>query len=177
MSFDDLLCVSEWIPFHFEPVADLDVTQATGHLRTSQRILETLLALAENANSSERDTVSPGVATELARLEARCDLLLELVNRVLGHFEQVPPVGEVTLCAAGARWPTDSAQPGQTGLLTLHLPIGPQLPVTLPVTVEKIEDGQALGRFIASDSTFEDVFGRMVFRRHRKAIAESRLPK
>lgn len=177
MSFDDQLCVSEWLPFHFEPVADLDASQATGHLRTSQRILETLLALAENANSSERDSVSPGVANELARLEARCDLLLELVNRVLGYFEKMPPVGEVVLCAAGARWAAGSAEVGQSGLLTLHLPIGPQLPVTLPVTIEEIEDGQAIGRFMESDSAFEDVFARMVFRRHRKAIAESRLPK
>lgn len=174
--FDNLLCVTEWIPFRYDgALAPQQAADAAFHIRTAQRVLETLLALTETLPLSEREQLSPTLAGDIARLEARCDLLLQLVSRLLTRFEEMPEVGEVTLCSAGVRWPAaEGSQVGDTGLLTLHLPISLQLPVIVPVRIDHLEGGEAQGSFLGADESFEDTVARMVFRRHRRAVADAR---
>lgn len=159
----------------FEPsetVLDADIRAQLGHEATA--LLTCLLAIEEvpAARASDEDKE---VALDVARLERKLDLVLELLSARLldGH---APPEHSVQLSAAGARWSHAGTPvaPGTQGVAMLYVHRLLPRALRLPVEVLADEPGWLRLRFLDVGEACEDLLVRHVFQQHRRWLAGSR---
>lgn len=167
--FGDALGCDETLPAAF--------LQGAGERAGDGAALLRALALIEESGEAERDDGDPRSA-ELARVEAKLDLVLALLGAVVrGQQPELPPVA-LHWSRLGARLHADAAPAAAAGRLRIALdPRLPQ-PLDLPATVIACEpEGEGVRlwlRFGPLDPALESALERHVFRRHRRAIAEAR---
>ncbi len=135
------------------------------------------LSLIEETGEAEREDADPR-SGELARVEAKLDLVLALLGWVLRA--QRPDLAPVALrwSRFGACVHAATAPSAHTGLLRVALdPRLPQ-PLELPARLIACEpEGEGVRlwlRFDRLDPALESALERHVFRRHRRAVAEAR---
>lgn len=139
------------------------------------------LALVEDARPEEADEHGPN---ELAvrRLEAKVDLLVNLVGALLHRDQPVDPVRSLRWSARGAviDLPTtvDLPAPGRDTVLRLQpsdtLPETLLLPANVLAVETTAEQHRLWLRFDGLPPSLETLLERHLFRLHRRAIAESR---
>lgn len=116
----------------------------------------------------------------LQRMEAKIDLALELLGRMLAAEQPQSAPRPARWSRLGAQVLASSERtPGSRHLLSLQLPTGLNLPLRLPVEVlasEPREDGQiALWlAFSPVSAGLEAALERFLFRQHRRQIAAHR---
>jgi len=143
-------------------------------------VLVAVSALMDKRSESTEDD-SP-LTQEVARLDAKLNVLMEIVNRLLLPQSGLPPRISVRFNAAGAVVTGENLPPaGEPVLLKLHFDACRALPLELPGTCLAVPDGWgepvAGQRFVAFEGLSEGVrdgIERLVFRQHRRQIAESR---
>lgn len=135
------------------------------------------LALIEETGEPERED-SDARGAELARVEAKLDLVLALLGSVLRA--QRPDLAPVALrwSRLGACVHAATAPSADTGCLRVALdPRLPQ-PLELPARVIACEpEGEGVRLWLSFerlDPALESALERHVFRRHRRAVAEAR---
>ncbi|HEX5306506.1 MAG TPA: PilZ domain-containing protein [Dyella sp.] len=136
--------------------------------------LATITAIEERrAEGTEED--SP-VLQELARLDAKLNALVDIVNRLLLPAEALPERVAVRFNAVGAVLPAALlAAAGEAICLRIHLEACPSLPLELPARVlRRFDDGLAFAAFEPLGDALADAIERFVFRQHRRKVAESR---
>lgn len=147
------------------------------HQAMAERLLRSA-TLAESATPEDPEH-SPQDAA-LLRIEAKVDLTLELLGRMLAAEQPQSPPRPVRWSRLGAQ--ISAAQervPGSRHLLSLQLPTGLSLPLRLPVEVLACTD-DADGQhdlwlaFPADSCGLEAALERFLFRQHRRQIAASR---
>ncbi|HZP12040.1 MAG TPA: PilZ domain-containing protein [Nevskiaceae bacterium] len=118
---------------------------------------------------------------QLLRLHEKLDSVLEMMGRLLEIHHPAPQPAHVRLSRMGVAWRTEpgKAPPiGEHGVLELHLHPRLMQPLLLPAHVCAVEprSGQVEVE-VAFDSVPEPVetaLERHIFRRHRRAISETR---
>lgn len=147
------------------------------HQVMAERLLRSS-AVAEAAASEDSDHAAQDSA--LLRMEAKIDLALDLLGRMLAAEQPQSPPRAVRWSRLGAH--LVAAQPREAGsrhLLSLQLPTGLNLPLRLPVDVlacAESSDGHYelwLG-FTPDTCGLETALERFLFRQHRRQIAASR---
>ncbi len=115
---------------------------------------------------------------ELAHLEAKVDVLLSLVGRLVGEKFGIPALRSLVLRADSVEWAAsdqDNAAPGDTGYLVLHpnsmLPLSLRLASRIVGTVERNGVHWFLARFETLSPTVRTGMEKLIFRRHRRQIA------
>lgn len=128
-----------------------------------------LAAVNQLEAGRETDATSPD-NRRLDRLEAKLDLALHLLARVL-EPQAASGARTVRLGAETLAW-DDDAPPAAGQPLVLRLRPSDQLPLTLelPAVAQAPERGQARARFLALPEDLADALTQFVFRRHRQAI-------
>jgi len=170
--FGDALGCDERLPIAFS-VDPFDTgaaaAQALGLLRA--------LALIDEPRDGEREECDPQTA-ELARIEAKVDLLLNLFGAMLRERQPVLPSTAVRWSRIGARFFAAAAPPSTSGLLRIlpdaRLPQVLELPARLIATRTEAEGVTVWARFDALDTALEAALERHVFSRHRRQIALAR---
>jgi hypothetical protein len=137
-------------------------------------VLVAVSALVDRRSDTGEDD-SP-LTQEVARLDAKLNVLMEIVNRLLLPQAGLPPRIPVRVNASGATLPWDGLPPvGAPVMLKLHFDACRALPLELPgVRMAGPTDGKG---FIAFDGLAEPVrdgIERLVFRQHRRQVAEAR---
>ncbi|HEX5353515.1 MAG TPA: PilZ domain-containing protein [Rhodanobacteraceae bacterium] len=137
-------------------------------------VLATLNMLGEHSGGEQSDDETSSAA--LARIDAKLDVLLEMFNRhLLGHVE-LPPRRSLRFNARGiviGDWA--SPDPGTAMLVRVYFDACIGLPLELPGHVAKAP--QNAGGFITFDGLDEGIrqsIEHMVFRQHRRQLAEAR---
>ena len=128
-----------------------------------------LAAVNQLEAGRETDATSPD-NRRLDRLEAKLDLALHLLARVLQP--QAPAKSRaVSLGAETVAW-DDDAPPAEGQAIILSLRPSEQLPLTLelPAVALAPENGRARARFQDLPDDLADTLTQFVFRRHRQAI-------
>lgn len=130
--------------------------------------LQALAAL----ESHEKD-IDAGATGEHAagRLEAKVDLLLQLVGELMRKQQPSPPSMDVVLDAQEVIW--DSAAPiaaGSEGVLTLFLSPRLHWPLTLPVQVTGVQGTKVHAKLIHLSEDVQEWLERTLFRYHRRAL-------
>jgi hypothetical protein len=147
------------------------------HQAMAERLLRST-ATAEAAASDDPEH-SPQESA-LVRMEAKIDLALDLLARMLSAEQPQSPPRTVRWSRLGAHLIAAQGRDiGSRHLLSLQLPTGLNLPLRLPVEVlasAERDDGQHelwLG-FTPDHSGLETALERFLFRQHRRQIAASR---
>lgn len=137
-------------------------------------VLATLATLEERRVEAGEDATP--VLLELARLDSKLNVLMEIVGRLLMPDAALPPRAPVRLNASGVGIPASLLDPArQAGLLKLHFDACRALPLVLPVRFERLYDEGCA--FLAFDGVGQGVgegLERVVFRQHRRKVAEAR---
>ena len=156
--------------------------ELTRELR-DQLVERNLAALAAVAALEERrsDTAEEDSALhqEIARLDAKLNVLADLVNRLLAPASGLPARQPVRFNAMGAVVPAEllpaGLPDGSPMLLRLHLDACPSLPLELPAhCVRRLDDARLFLAFDPMPEAASDAIERLVFRHHRRKVAEAR---
>lgn len=160
----------------FEPqTAALDEGQRVQLEQEAVALLTSLLAIEEHPSPIRPSDEDKDAVVDIARLERKLDLVLELLSlRLLdGH---APPERSVQLSAAGVRWAQPGAlpAPGTQGVATLY--VHRLLPRALRLAAEVVADepGWLRLRFVGMAEACEDLLVRHVFQQHRRSLAGSK---
>ncbi len=170
--FGDALGCDERLPIVFsaDPIdTAAAAAQALGLLRA--------LALIDEARDGEREDGDPQTA-ELARIEAKVDLLLSLFGAMLRERQPALPSSVVRWSRTGARFLTNAAPSRTSGHLRIlpdaRLPQVLEIPARVIATRAETQGVTLWLRFDALDPVLEAALERHVFSRHRRQIALAR---
>ncbi len=143
------------------------------------RLLQAYEALDETSTGEKADETAPHSA-EIARLDFKLNLLLDLVGQLVSASHPRPIALPVRFNSLGASWqPADAAPPlGNSGFLQVFLADALVQPLTLPAKVVSVaEDGPVRAHFELLGEAVADQIEKLVFRRHRRKIAGARSPR
>ncbi len=153
------------------------------HAEDNRRVLDAVSVLEEYHGDSEAaSTMTMGTMThEIARLDAKLDLLLVVLGKLLRQQAPLPPAVRLRLSASALTWIAAEPPPdGQTGWVSLYLNELVPEPLTLPGRATSVlaEGGERWVevRFAELPAGLQDSLEKHVFRHHRRAIAEARQP-
>ncbi len=143
-------------------------------------VMNVVLSLGEKSVIDGGEESAPWMQ-EMARIESKLDLVLALLGDVLARDQNLPVPMPIPVCLTGSgiTWCTDnSLQVDDPVELTLYLLPGVPRPVILHGIVQEVEP-EATGYRIQAAFTdmqplFQDNLDKLVFRWHRRHIAEVR---
>jgi hypothetical protein len=143
--------------------------------RLAERNLNTLSAIAAlEERYAETDDDSP-LMLEIQRMDAKLTALVDIVNHLLVPASVLPPRQTLRFNAIGAVLPAALVPPGDSLIVRLRFDVCRSLPLELAARVERrLDDGQVFVVFAAPGDVLGDAIERLVFRHHRRKVAETR---
>lgn len=153
------------------PIGDL---QLVALRERNLNVLGTLAAFGER-RSDASDDESP-MAQDMLRLDNKLNVMMAMLDQLLQRGADLPPRQFIRFNAVGALlpialWPAHAA----SALLRLHFDGCMALPLELPARLVQERDGDHV--FVAFECLGDatgDALERLVFRHHRRKVAESR---
>jgi len=173
--FDGTTHCAEELPLAWSAAAAVLPAEAWERNAAALRLLTQL----EEHRPEHDDTVAP--STDLARLESKMDLLLQLAGTLVALQRPPPPGATLRLSSRGLVWhaPTVPLTEDQCGRVLLHLHPAVPYPLEVSVRVLAIDDTVAPVRaWLAFEGLAEPLAAlleRFTFRHHRRAVAGRRL--
>jgi hypothetical protein len=145
---------------------------------TARRLRRNLAALAVDAAGDERrdrpsDEGTPSV--DLQRIDSKLNAIMELFALLLERDLIVQVRAHLRFNAHGIEWQaSDAPAAGAAILVRIRLEACPALPLELAaVALDPPEQGWAAARFEAIRPALGDAIAKMVFREHRRQVADS----
>lgn len=136
-----------------------------------------VLSLLEEHIPDHKDDAAPQRESELARIDAKLDLLLGVVGRLLAIHQAPPAAAAIHFSCRGLVWSgaPPAVREGARGRVLVHLhPAIPQ-PLEFAAAVLAVDDATAPRRaWIGFDPLppgLSALLERHTFRRHRRAVA------
>ncbi|HET7923412.1 MAG TPA: PilZ domain-containing protein [Rhodanobacteraceae bacterium] len=143
--------------------------------RRLRRNLATLAVDAAGDERRDRPADEGAASFELQRVDSKLNAIMELFALFLERDLIVPPRVPLRFNAHGIEWRTsEPPSPGLPIALRIHLEACPALPLELAaVALDPPEPGWAAARFEAMRPPLADTIAKMVFREHRRQVADS----
>ncbi len=141
------------------------------------RIVQVALAWEPTPQAPEGHEEPGGRASEL--VEFKVNLLLELVSELLTRDQPLPIPAAVELTGEGIWWKT-ARPPGESEILRVELYILPSIPKPLVLigevtSIERSDDLYRVhARFLDMPEQLHEAMQKMIFRHHRRLVAEAR---
>jgi Atypical PilZ domain, cyclic di-GMP receptor len=156
------------------------LSHANLELRTQTNIALLRSLAAIDVPPPEHDTHGEPIHKALERVEAKVDMTLLLVARLMGATMSLPTETQVTLSNQRITW-LESGKPPAVGLqlvvdvyLNARIPQALHLPVAV-IEVQKQENGVKVVADLQEVVTeFEEWLTRTIFRYHRRALQASK---
>lgn len=113
---------------------------------------------------------------EVARLDLKINLLLELVSQLIYQQVDMPPRRRVTISTTEIAWQDDAPPaPGETLFVQVYIEHGTPKPLSFYGTVIPEPDGATQGythaRFLGLSPSAQSWLDKLIFRHHRREIA------
>ncbi len=144
--------------------------QSADWMRENVTAFHAIAALEGPAHERELDRTA-GVDYTAARLEAKMDLMLQWVGKLLMAQHPMPPATEVILGSKAIAWKCPIAlKPGQFGVLSLYLAPRMPMPLVFPVQIQTCAAGQAQALLLHVSEEAQDGLDRTLFRYHRRSL-------
>lgn len=142
-------------------------------LQANADVLRIITALDEHALAGHPDEAEHG--QELMRLEAKLDLILDLLGQVLQRDTVMPACTAVRLSASGIEWAgTALPKAGEQVDIEVFLDERYPRPLRLSAEVIGVVHSQCHARLAIGDSEVRDALEKFIFRHHRRSIAQRR---
>ncbi|HKE47032.1 MAG TPA: PilZ domain-containing protein [Rhodanobacteraceae bacterium] len=156
------------------PVAWASRARDEDPLTVSRRHRRNLAALALDSAAGERPSDETGAA-ELLRLDAKLNAIMELLATLHERDVELLPAVPLRFNAHGIEWKCDAPPEAASPLVVrIHLEAAPALPLELAATALVLpEPGWAAARFEGVKAPLAEAIARMVFREHRRQVADS----
>lgn len=113
---------------------------------------------------------------ELMRLETKINLVLDLVGELVSRDAGMPERTSVRLSSRGVEWEAGDNPPKPHELLSLNLYLRRNLPRPLELTgkVVAVHNSVVTAVFEGASEAVVDGLDKLIFRHHRRAIAQAR---
>ncbi len=169
------LAYQDVLPVRWEPLAQpLDSFRLGTLEEANVLLLQACLAVEEQPLRDKGEDLHP-LASELARLDFKLNLLLQMVGTLVNQAPAIEAV-PVQFNALGASWQARGAAPrvGSVGLL--HIRLRGALVQTLDLSAEitACEAGAVSAKFLKMPQPATELIQQLCFLRHRKQVAGSR---
>ena len=126
---------------------------------------------SHTSQAHERESERASSDHNTVRLEAKVDLLLQLIGKLLLAQQPLPAATEFILGPEVVAWKCAAIlTPGLQGVLSLYLAPNLPTPLMLPVEVIGCIDGQAHAKLLHLTEDVQDWLNRTLFRYHRRAL-------
>ena len=175
----DGLALHDFLPLAWEPSPLSDPAELEHYNQETARALQALALFEEAPKEISTDAVPKG--QELLHLEAKVDVLLSLVTRLVSHQQGLPKRHNTVLRADTLEWTGPSAEQartGDTGVIIIYpnpmLPMPFRLAGRVVSTVERAGIKWRLTRFENLSPLVSVGLEKLVFRRHRRQVAIAR---
>jgi hypothetical protein len=144
-------------------------------LYLAERNATTLAAIAAlEERCMDTDDDNP-LMQEIQRMDAKLNALIDIVNHLLVPTASLPPRQLLRFNVVGAVLPAALLPAGEALVLRPRFDVCRSLPLELPARVERrLDDGQVFVAFAPMGDVLGDAIERLVFRHHRRKVAESR---
>jgi hypothetical protein len=156
--------------------AAISSTVAAGCSERNVRLLQALAAIEDHGTVDKPIESAP----DLARMDFKINLLLDLVGQLVVANRPRPPASPIRFNALGAVWQAAAPLPpnGQLGIVEIHLRDFLAEPLRLMGTLASVSDtGEVTVRFAPVGEPVADLLERLIFRHHRRQVAGSRQPR
>jgi hypothetical protein len=143
------------------------------------RVLQSLGALDEQAQVEKPDDNSPHAA-DIARLDLKVNLLLDMVGQLLAANRPRPKAVSIRFNALGAVWHALAPHPemGSHGVLEIFLRDCIAEPLRLVGRIATVgPDGRVKARIVPPGENIADLMEKLAFRKHRRQIAGTKGPR
>lgn len=167
---------SALLPLVWQPADSLAPAQLSAWQQSNIDLLRALATIETVAGDREKELGAAGKAYE--RLEAKLDVVLDMLSLLLAERRELPPQQQLILRASGLEWYTEQAPAASdAGLLTLYL--SPKLPQPLILSARIVActpagTGQRVqAEFTHLSEELSDWLERTVFRYHRRAVQQA----
>ena len=174
----DELAYEDLLPIAWKPLSGpLDAGTASSFQDRNLRLLQACAAIEEHAGTEKQDEPSPNAA-DIARMDLKINLILDLVGQLVAASQQRPAAVAVRFNARGAEWtmPGRALPAGSQGVLELFIRDCLPQPLALPAEVVASTDGQIKARFLSPGEPVANLIEKLAFRRHRRRVAGVRQP-
>lgn len=146
---------------------------------SNEEFLRAVSVIGDAGGQKEPQESSSGaVAQELARLDLKVNLLLDLVGTLIYHQLDIPDTSPVRVSAAGVAWKGDVPEPGATVYLELYIQRGLPKPLCcygeVVSSAEDFAAGTAKVRFTGLTGSAKSWLEKLIFRHHRREVAYQR---
>jgi hypothetical protein len=144
----------------------------------NERLLRSINLLAEQGHEKPEEEGEHEAA--LIRLETKVDLLLDLFSRIGTDAAGLPPSAPVRLSAKGMQWLSEGEAPVAGQSVWIRLYLEPRLPeaVQFPAQILGVEtegpQHKVLARFESLGEGAQNLLEKMIFRHHRRQVAQQR---
>lgn len=162
-----------YLPLAWQDTNALPPQQIADWMRDNVIALQAIDAV-ESHTSQAHDRESERAASgdhNTLRLEAKVDLLLQWIGKLLLAQQPLPPATEFILGPEVVAWKCPIVlKAGSQGVLSLYLAPKVPTPLMLPVEVISCIDGQARAKLLHLTADAQDWLDRTLFRYHRRAL-------
>lgn len=175
----DGLTYSDNIALAWRPVDHaLDETHLAMVNASNESFLRAVSVIGDGASQKDPQENAAGIHQEIARLDLKLNLLLDLVSSLVYHELDIPGTRAVEVSSSGVQWEGHVPAPGARVFLELYIQRG--LPKPLCCYGEVISTdadyakGRARVRFVGLSGAAHDWLDKLIFRHHRREIAYQR---
>lgn len=154
----------------------LDPTHLANVNASNEEFLRALSVLGDTIGQSDtQDASASSSSQDIARLDLKVNLLLDLVGTLIYHQLDIPDTSPVQLSAEEVSWQGDVPEPGRTVYLELYLQRGLPKPFCcygeVLSTDTQFAAGNARVRFVGLTGAAKSWLEKLIFRHHRREVA------
>jgi hypothetical protein len=173
-AFSQRVTYEDRLPLAVQPGTDVAARELLDERNC--HVLDSLATLDERRPDSGDENAA--VLQELARLDGKLNVLMDIVGRLLVPDHALPPRQLLRLNGLGAELPAAVLPPAAQRddlLLSIHFEACRALPLVLPVKFEQaFASEHVFVTFPALRPAVMERLEKLVFRQHRRKVAESR---
>ena len=172
--FDQRLSSEEYLHADSEPLAWPPSPELLQRLAERNANALATLAALEERRADLGDDDNP-LMQEMLRMDAKLTALVEIVNQLLAPASGLPPRRTLRFNAVGAVLPAALLPAGEGLLLRLRFDACRSLPLELAGRmVRTVDESRGFVEFAVQGDATSDAIERLVFRHHRRKVAEAR---
>lgn len=169
LSFTDNISIT-WKAVNYKP----DDSHLALVNDSNEAFLRSVSAISEFSADASED--SPAISQEIARLDLKLNLLLDLVSQLIYQQLDIPEMSQVTVSSKDVEWlGKDLPEPDSIVFVQVYIQRGTPKPLCFYGAVisdrEDTDSGRARVSYIGLSGSAKTWLDKLIFRHHRREVA------